>query len=284
MEDDDQKYVRRPGPFGGRTPKLTRQTILSKLRYYPEEGLFRWPTISEEREKSRSGFSPWTGHIFGSFSGKSGGVRRGHLDGVSVSVPDMVWFISTGEWPKYVLGFKNGDSSDSRFENLEYRLRASRGGPGPRGGSRERVSLVEQRRSLIELLQKSGVSDEEITAATGVKLEEPKAEKQPILPPIEPKDILELFIYEPETGDLVWAKDPHPEFHVDKFPGVGMVAFRSTGNGDHGRLKINGQWVQKIKAVWAWHHGEWPDGNLVLDNAMDGTLIDNMSVIPREED
>ena len=56
------------------------------------------------------------------------GEWRFRLEGVSYSCAKVVWFLETGEWPKFRLRYLNQDRDDIRICNLEETHR--RDGPG----------------------------------------------------------------------------------------------------------------------------------------------------------
>jgi len=92
-----------------RQPKLTHTRLVEVLDYNADTGDFFWKISPARNLKpgDRAGGK------------KKQGFRYIVIDKEGHTAPRLAWFYMTGEWPKYRVGFKNRDTNDCRFENLE---------------------------------------------------------------------------------------------------------------------------------------------------------------------
>ena len=70
----------------------------------------------------------------------------------------------------------------------------------------------------------------------------------------EAEKVREIFDYDSETGDLTWKQT------FNKFMKVGKVAGSKQATGV--LIGLFGKLIPARRLVWAWHHGEWPEGNI----------------------
>lgn len=92
-----------------RVPDLTHEQILAALEYNPATGVFRWKISPAKNVKA--------GTIAGGHS-KGNAYRYIRLDGEEITEGRLAWFYMTGNWPERRIRYKNGISTDCRFENL----------------------------------------------------------------------------------------------------------------------------------------------------------------------
>jgi hypothetical protein len=92
-----------------KVPSLTHQQIRDALDYNPATGVFMWK-ISPAKNVA-------AGSVAGGKNG-SRGYRYIRLNGEEVTESRLAWFYMTGNWPERRVRFKNGNSTDCRFENL----------------------------------------------------------------------------------------------------------------------------------------------------------------------
>jgi len=87
---------------------LTRNELMSWLRYEPETGLFYWRAAPARR----CSVGAEAGHKNGQ------GYREIELRGKVYQAHRIAWLFETGEWPEFEVDHKNGVRDDNRIDNL----------------------------------------------------------------------------------------------------------------------------------------------------------------------
>lgn len=83
--------------------------------------------------------------------------------------------------------------------------------------------------------------------------------------PCSQEKIKEVFDYNPETGDLIWASQ------FGSRAALGSVAGTVTSYG-YKRIKILGKLHMAHRLVWLWYYGEWPKEQI---DHVNGDKLDN---------
>jgi hypothetical protein len=86
-------------------PTFSHERLLEVLDYDPNTGELKWKVDVSKNVKA----------------GMLAGGSKGYItvDKQDTTVPRIVWFYMTGEWPKYRVCCKNKNLKDFRFSNLE---------------------------------------------------------------------------------------------------------------------------------------------------------------------
>lgn len=92
-----------------RVPNFSHEQVRQALDYNPATGVFVWKVSPAKNVKS--------GSRAGGIS-DARGYRYIRLEGEEVTDSRLAWFYMTGKWPDRRVRFKNGDSTDCRFDNL----------------------------------------------------------------------------------------------------------------------------------------------------------------------
>jgi hypothetical protein len=92
-----------------RVPDFTHKQVLDALEYNPATGVFVWKISPAKNIKS--------GTIAGGHS-KGNDYRYIRIYGEEVTEGRLAWFYMTGNWPERRIRYKNGNTTDCRFENL----------------------------------------------------------------------------------------------------------------------------------------------------------------------
>lgn len=100
--------------------KPTYEELNEAFRYDPETGVIHWRNPApRHKDGTEAGFS-------------AHGYKVIHFKGKTYSYNQIVWVLNCEEWPDKVIGFKDGNPQNTRFENLAYGERPSaRGERGP---------------------------------------------------------------------------------------------------------------------------------------------------------
>ena len=244
IERPDNEYAQKPGKRGvlfangGMNNIIPPKDLERSLRYNPETGNVHW--------KQSTGFGP-PSKLYGLKLGgtkalRPGEVRRATIDGYNLNVCDIVWAMVTGEWPRFQLNFKDGNLDNTRFENLEYKVKKIYGGPGMRV-RREEGYVPRHEANRILKLPVGFVS--------------------------------ELFEYRPD-GFLVWKINPSEIYPIPaKIPGE-IVEMERMDSGLN-TIQFYGGKLLAHMIVWAIHHGEYPNGVEFIDGDASNIRIENMA-------
>lgn len=92
-----------------KVPNLSHEQVLEALEYNPATGVFRWKISPAKNVRS--------GTVAGGHS-KGNAYRYIRLNGEEVTEGRLAWFYMTGNWPERRIRYKNGNTTDCRFENL----------------------------------------------------------------------------------------------------------------------------------------------------------------------
>jgi len=130
-----------------RVPDLTHEQVLAALDYNPATGVFRWKITPAKNVKA--------GTVAGGHS-KGNAYRYIRLNGEEVTEGRLVWFYMTGNWPERRIRYKNGISTDCRFENLtlfngiggEYDYKTKEGNNAYLRAYRRASPVIEKARNL----------------------------------------------------------------------------------------------------------------------------------------
>lgn len=80
---------------------ISKDEVLNKLDYKPEDGCFFWKTTGK--------MSGWIDQY---------GYRLTRINGRLCRDHHLVWLVETGKWPESEIDHKNNDPGDNRFDNL----------------------------------------------------------------------------------------------------------------------------------------------------------------------
>lgn len=93
--------------------------------------------------------------------------------------------------------------------------------------------------------------------------------------------VKEFLSYEPNTGNIYWAKSPSRNVYAGEIAGCNK-ATRKDKNGNvvsYGYIRFGGQNIPSARIAWVLLNGEWPNGRVKFnDNNPLNLKADNLSV------
>lgn len=248
INDEDDKFVRKPGNFGvlsanGRLDKLLPIELLTSLFKLDEDsGMPVWKTNQERGILIHDTYSRFGGREFGTRIG-SNGRRRGSLRGHTFNVEDLVWALYHGSWPKYRIEFIDGDVNNVRADNLRYMKKSD----------------VRDHSNRIKKLQA-----DPNTSKSGRPRKIKLAEWM----------IKELFEYVP-GGILLWKRDPSESFVADpQEPGTEVETVK-LANKLH-IIPFENGYLFAHDVVFVLNHGRYPTQIAYDDMDPDNLDINNL--------
>lgn len=110
---------------------------------------------------------------------------------------------------------------------------------------------------------------------------------------MKPEKVKELFDYDWETGNLIWKERPVEDFKTVRGAKIfntqcaGKVAGCLNKPHQYWYITVDGVTYKAHRLVWAWHHGEWPEGQIdhieVSENRRSDNRIENLRVVEASE-
>lgn len=100
----------------------------------------------------------------------------------------------------------------------------------------------------------------------------------------------QLMRYDPETGKLFWIPRPCEMFANETRARAwntwraGKQALATKDSNGYLNGTISGHPIYAHRAAWAWHHGEWPDGQIDhINHDKSDNRIENLRVVSNAE-